>query len=170
MSSRSSSASSSHTRRSSNVVAGSEYSYGSRRSRRQAQRPVGWFSEQAQQERNETLRKQLETKLPIRSKRKRSRAGSRSSVSKSRKISTLPELPEPKPLDIEAFLADLENDYTEEWESKRPRPELADKKVVWVPVKVPAGELEKPPKGWSEEEPDLNPAYVFNTKEFFNGC
>ncbi|CAG8165784.1 unnamed protein product [Penicillium salamii] len=131
----------------------SSYTGGSRRSARLAQKPPGWFSEQAQQERNEEMRKQLQDKLPVRKKRKIA-AGDSKSPSRKKK---LPALPKPKPLNVEAFLADLDTDYTKKLAEERAKLKPTGKKQIWGPVDEPIVEREKAPNGWNDNEPDLDP-------------
>ncbi|CAG8169889.1 unnamed protein product [Penicillium olsonii] len=133
-----------------------QYDGGTRRSRRVAQRPDGFFSEQAQQERNESSRKELEAVIPSRSPRKRKAPSEHSDSSRSR-LKELKPLPKPEPLNKEAFMADLKTDYTEKMEKARAKPKLAKNKVVWGPVKNQIDDLEKVPKGWTMDEPDLDP-------------
>ncbi|CAG8148763.1 unnamed protein product [Penicillium salamii] len=134
---------------------GSSYSGGSRRSARIAQRPPGWFSEQAQQERNEDMRKQLQDKLPIR--KRKTPPGSSKSPSAKKKLAAPPK---PKPLNVEAFLADLDTDYTEKLAEERAKLKPTGKKQIWGPVGEPIMERKKAPKGWNDDEPDLDPEYV----------
>jgi hypothetical protein len=140
-------------------------SSGWRRSARQAKRPEGFFSERSQEVRNEALRKQLEDELPFRLKTKRrysetspeqSIRGRRSREKKQKRGEGPPREPEPKPLDLEAFVADLETDYTERWNRLKPKPKLGPKNI-WGPVSTPVFERENAPRGWTTDEPDLDP-------------
>lgn len=62
-------------------------------------------------------------------------------------------------------MADLKTDYTEKMEKARAKPKLAKNKVVWGPVKNQIDDLEKVPKGWTMDEPDLDPKYVLSGLE-----
>lgn len=128
---------------------------GWRRSPRQAKKPKGFFSEKAQQVRNDTIRKQLEDELPLRLNTKRRHAVSESEHSTLKKQRP----PPPKPLDVKAFLANLDTDYSEGWKKAQPKPKKPAKKK-WGPVDTPILEREKAPKGWTENEPDLDPESV----------
>lgn len=129
------------------------FSGGWRRSPRQVKKPKGFFSEKAQQVRNDTFRKQLEDELPLRLNTKRRHAVSETEHSTLKKQKPPPP---PEPLDVEAFLADLDTDYSEEWKQARQKPQKPAKKT-WGPVETPILEREKAPKGWTENEPDLDP-------------
>lgn len=101
------------------------------------------------------MRKQLQDKIPIR--KRKTPSGASKSPSAKKKL-TAP--PKPKPLNVEAFLADLDTDYTEKLTEERAKLKPTGKKQIWGPVGEPIMERKKAPKGWNDDEPDLDPEYV----------
>ncbi|KAJ5877330.1 hypothetical protein N7455_000795 [Penicillium solitum] len=119
---------------------------------RRSRKPQGFFSEKQQERRNEAVRGQLAGDLPIRPKEKRGAPDDSQAESGSVKKKQKKEEPQPKPLDVNAFLADLKTDYSKKkLEPMPPRPP----KQKWRPVKTAITDRAKAPKGWNPREPDL---------------
>lgn len=119
---------------------------------RRPRKPQGFFSEKQQERRNEAVKGQLAGDLPIRPKEKRGAPDDSQAESGSVKKKQKKEESQPKPLDVNAFLADLKTDYSKKkLEPMPPRPP----KQKWRPVKTAITDRAKAPKGWNPREPDL---------------
>ncbi|CAI7576616.1 unnamed protein product [Penicillium glandicola] len=119
-----------------------------------ARKPKGFFSEKQQEKRNEASRGQLQADLPIRSKDKRAAPddseGEAGPTTKKQKKGD--GKPNPKPLDVKAFLADLKTDYSAK--KLEPMPSRPPKQK-WGAVKTAITDPSKAPIGWNSGEPDL---------------
>ncbi|KAJ5788142.1 hypothetical protein N7457_003132 [Penicillium paradoxum] len=131
---------------------------------RRDRRPVGYFSEEKQQQRNEEVRGPLEgtPQMPSKKRSAPDDSGKEAVPAKKRQR----QAPKSKPLDVEALLKDLDTDYSK---VKPAHPPKRPAKQNWTPTTVVITDRGKAPIGWNPEEPDLMdddlPAQIVRCRE-----